>query len=258
MFQFPRFPRHTYGFSVPSQGITPGALPHSDIPGSKPAGGSPRLIAAYHVLHRLLAPRHPPYALRCAAPAPSRTRHTPDLAQFYRLCTCKGPDHETVQALPPLHRGSSVPVTPPPEQLARIGSSGHADRPTRAIHFVKVPRVPRPLPAGDTKTGRASRRPAPCLGLGAAYVGRRVSCCTLALTLSRSAPPRGALALYPIPTGFASGPAGRREWSRGESNPRPPPCKGGALPTKLRPHTRWACLESNQGPRSYQDRALTD
>ena len=36
---------------------------HSDIPGSKPACGSPRLIAACHVLHRLLAPRHPPYAL---------------------------------------------------------------------------------------------------------------------------------------------------------------------------------------------------
>ena len=38
-------------------------FPHSDIPGSKPACGSPRLIAADHVLHRLLAPRHPPYAL---------------------------------------------------------------------------------------------------------------------------------------------------------------------------------------------------
>ena len=25
--------------------------------------GSPKLIAAYHVLHRLLAPRHPPHAL---------------------------------------------------------------------------------------------------------------------------------------------------------------------------------------------------
>ena len=25
--------------------------------------GSPKLIAAYHVFHRLLAPRHPPYAL---------------------------------------------------------------------------------------------------------------------------------------------------------------------------------------------------
>ncbi len=38
-------------------------FPHSEIPGSKPACGSPRLIAACHVLRRLLAPRHPPYAL---------------------------------------------------------------------------------------------------------------------------------------------------------------------------------------------------
>ena len=38
-------------------------FPHSEILGSKPACGSPRLIAACHVLLRLLAPRHPPYAL---------------------------------------------------------------------------------------------------------------------------------------------------------------------------------------------------
>jgi hypothetical protein len=46
-------------------------------------------------------------------------------------------------------------------------------------------------------------------------------------------------------------------WSRGESNPGPPPCKGGALPAKLRPPGRWARLDSNQGPRPYQGRALT-
>ena len=38
-------------------------FPHSDISGSKPVCGSPKLFAAYRVLHRLLAPRHPPYAL---------------------------------------------------------------------------------------------------------------------------------------------------------------------------------------------------
>src|SRR5579862_8678532 len=38
-------------------------FPHSDIPGSRPVCGFPRLFAAYHVLRRLLAPRHPPYAL---------------------------------------------------------------------------------------------------------------------------------------------------------------------------------------------------
>ena len=38
-------------------------FPHSEIHGSKPVCGSPWLIAAYHVLHRLLAPRHSPLAL---------------------------------------------------------------------------------------------------------------------------------------------------------------------------------------------------
>src|SRR5512147_676717 len=38
-------------------------FPHSDIPGSKLVCSSPRLFAAYCVLHRLLAPRHSPYAL---------------------------------------------------------------------------------------------------------------------------------------------------------------------------------------------------
>ena len=38
-------------------------LPHSEIPGSKLVCSSPELIAACHVLHRLSAPRHPPFAL---------------------------------------------------------------------------------------------------------------------------------------------------------------------------------------------------
>jgi hypothetical protein len=43
--------------------MTPAGFPHSDIPGSKTVCVSPRLFAAYHVLHRLLAPRHPPCTL---------------------------------------------------------------------------------------------------------------------------------------------------------------------------------------------------
>src|SRR5690606_22910965 len=43
--------------------MTPAGFPHSDIPGSTPAYGSPRRIVVRHVLHRLLAPRHPPCAL---------------------------------------------------------------------------------------------------------------------------------------------------------------------------------------------------
>ena len=40
-----------------------GGFPHSEIHGSKPIPGSPWLNAGYHVLHRLLLPRHPPNAL---------------------------------------------------------------------------------------------------------------------------------------------------------------------------------------------------
>jgi hypothetical protein len=42
-----------------------GGFPHSEISGSKFARNSPELIAACYVLHRLLAPRHPPNALLC-------------------------------------------------------------------------------------------------------------------------------------------------------------------------------------------------
>ena len=64
MFQFPAFPCAPYVFRCAYRSITRGGFPHSDIPGSRPVCGSPRLFAAYHVLHRLPAPRHPPYALR--------------------------------------------------------------------------------------------------------------------------------------------------------------------------------------------------
>ena len=45
-----------------NQGMS-GGLPHSEISGSKGILTSPELIAEYHVLHRLLLPRHPPNAL---------------------------------------------------------------------------------------------------------------------------------------------------------------------------------------------------
>src|SRR5437660_4404248 len=53
----------SYEFRPGSLRINARGLPHSEIPGSKPVCGSPELIAAYHVLHRHLAPRHSPYAL---------------------------------------------------------------------------------------------------------------------------------------------------------------------------------------------------
>src|SRR5262249_16681495 len=62
-FTSPRCPLPAYGFSGRSFGINQREFPHSEIPGSKLICSSPGLIAAYRVLHRLLAPRHSPYAL---------------------------------------------------------------------------------------------------------------------------------------------------------------------------------------------------
>src|SRR5258706_13975663 len=47
--------------------MTLAGFPHSDILGSKPVCGSPRLFAACHVLHRRSAPRHPPFTLSSLA-----------------------------------------------------------------------------------------------------------------------------------------------------------------------------------------------
>src|SRR5437870_11557713 len=82
MFQFPGFALNPYVFRAqyllltirsptpPGRPagvrirIVEGGFPHSEILGSKLVRSSPRLIAAYHVLHRLSAPRHPPNALK--------------------------------------------------------------------------------------------------------------------------------------------------------------------------------------------------
>ena len=75
MFQFPGFALKTLCIQVISTWLTrlltsdddnnqiSGGFPHSEISGSKPIPGSPKLIAGYRVLHRLLLPRHPPNAL---------------------------------------------------------------------------------------------------------------------------------------------------------------------------------------------------
>src|SRR6185295_14361648 len=62
-FTSPRCLRSAYVFSGGYLGINQGGFPHSEIPGSKVVCTSPGLIAAYRVLHRLLAPRHSPYTL---------------------------------------------------------------------------------------------------------------------------------------------------------------------------------------------------
>ena len=56
--------RHKYLLMISGVTEIEGGFPHSEIRGSKVVRTSPRLIAAYHVLHRLSAPRHPPNTLK--------------------------------------------------------------------------------------------------------------------------------------------------------------------------------------------------
>ena len=62
MFQFPGLAARRYEFTTRSW-LDATGFPHSEISGSLPVSGSPELIAAVHVLHRLSTPRHPPRAL---------------------------------------------------------------------------------------------------------------------------------------------------------------------------------------------------
>ena len=90
---------HGSVFSLCSQirifGITEieGGFPHSEIRGSKVVRTSPRLIAAYHVLHRLSAPRHPPNTLK----ALDRSHYQrPPLGRGRIACATRGRDRKTI------------------------------------------------------------------------------------------------------------------------------------------------------------------
>ena len=63
MFQFRRFPTYAYFVQRTLTEYCSAGFPHSEISGSTVICTSPKLIAACHVLHRLLMPRHSPCAL---------------------------------------------------------------------------------------------------------------------------------------------------------------------------------------------------
>ena len=59
----PRVPFHKLWIHLWMTVVHAAGFPHSEISGSKDICSSPKLIAAYHVFHRLSVPRHPPCAL---------------------------------------------------------------------------------------------------------------------------------------------------------------------------------------------------
>ena len=62
MLQFRAFPSYAYFVQRTIPKYCSGGFPHSEISGSTDICSSPKLIAACHVLRRLLMPRHSPCA----------------------------------------------------------------------------------------------------------------------------------------------------------------------------------------------------
>ena len=254
MFQFPRCPPRDRS-QVP--GRAPGGLPHSDIPGSPAASASPGHFAAWprpsSAANAKASTMRPscgflrPSSLRdpswprqqtgarqrdasrlAAAPRPlPRLRTTPrgiDGVCFVSVscvcCSCSArgrPD-------------TSTPLPPLPVRAARLGSR---QAPVRAR------RLPRPQnPAGSA--WRIVKVPTTRRSSDSDVAAHAVLVRSSNLVRSRSptsdeiSQPAGGLVTAAGDAGTTTG-VQRPGWSRGDSNPGPPPCKGGALPAKLRP-----------------------
>ena len=101
------------------KGVTPdlgAGFPHSEIDGSRDVCSSPSLIAAYHVLLRLHAPRHPPCAL-CSLPKEfihrqtSVTRHSRTNPSGSHRKPCPNLKHSNIQLSKSLARRLVPPGT---------------------------------------------------------------------------------------------------------------------------------------------------
>ena len=79
MVHFPPFACHDLCIQSCITRVYLVGFPHSEISGSTPVCGSPKLIAACHVLHRLFLPRHPPCALSSLTIEFTRTQQSENL-----------------------------------------------------------------------------------------------------------------------------------------------------------------------------------
>ena len=185
---------------------------------------------------------------------------------------------DTNPRTPPVTRGGAGLGSRCPVRIVPRTPSDHRRLPRpqnpagSAWRVVKVHNDPKAVVGDDPKVVSevVKPRPKPSSDLGRDFPTRRRSADRFSSLSTAAGVTKGASreTLTGIPL----------RWSRGDSNPGPPPCKGGALPAKLRPptaaspvsrisaaplqtgrpdRTGWARLDSNQGPRPYQGRALT-
>ena len=161
MFHFPAYPpQHKPCGAGPQQ---PAGYPIRTPSDQSPVGGSPRPIAAPHVLHRYCLPRHPPYAhgnkptnpRKKGGPTGPCHLHWNTLRQLIR--SSKHHPHHTVRAALPKH--SRTQSTHPPEGGHANGSTKSTVR-THPAHPARAHRsCSRPLSSSQTTTPHHPRHP---------------------------------------------------------------------------------------------------
>ena len=239
-----------------------GGLPHSDTPGSKPARSSPRIFAACHVLHRLLAPRHPPDALLILTYSPVIPANQDDSTR-----------HAQEPSTPTTHLNGTKRTTEPKPRQAQttLLNSAHINAPDRCTRTNTRSHHPSPhrekqRSPGQTPVPAQARTPhdspqreppeMPCAPRDAPEPDSQSP--KNIHTQARHQPPRFAEATgsTPDPNSRSTYPCQNTRgnsqtllhddacpeyiprhtwWRRTGSNRRPPACKAGALPAELRP-----------------------
>ena len=265
-----------------------GGFPHSDIPGSKPVRGSPGLIAAYHVLHRLSAPRHPPdtlMALDCSHRqsafylSPTRRRrqthsgakrpvllqtHPGILAVSQRTHDWCSKDriHEATVNQAAASRPARLPFAPSGPRPNALPLHNVRYRKVLA-EAAKIPFDNAPLkipPDGFRRSQRPSRERTD-------KSHRRIRIVASALKLLR---PERANLRFLLATPCLAGTADacrrclppltpKHWWSQTGSNRRPHACKARALPTELWPRmSEWPMASCDWNPFAIRHALLTE
>ncbi len=203
MFQFPGFAPDGIYILPP---VTPSGYPVASgcpirtSPDQSLFGGSPELIAACRVLHRLCTPRHPPYTLS-------------SLTTFMKRCGQDAPSLQETEKkidLSNQERTKSNAGRPP---------TTRAPAPTRITGLDTYSYPPMNLSKNSRQLSALSRQPE-------AHDRQLLTPANRGLPGTCQCPEvRDPL--------FADS----LDWSRPGSNRQPPRCKRGALPTELRPRT---------------------
>ena len=139
------------GLKKPNNQRMSGGFPHSEIPGSKGALPSPRLIAECHVLHRLLSPRHSPNALHALDPiqwTQDRAEIRRQISDIRQIPVQPAPQRSSV-GQPPLSTSDSQP-----RSVIRLGKTCVSQEPGRPP---RLPAHPPIIPNGNIG-GWAGRR----------------------------------------------------------------------------------------------------